>query len=118
MNFKSKYSFETRFEESKKIMERYPDRIPIICEKISDGVSSRDIPTIDKTKYLVPVDLTISQFLYVIRKRMRLPAEKAIFIFISNTIPPSSAMISNVYHQHRDPDGFLYITYSGENVFG
>ncbi len=117
MKFKSQHTFESRFQESLKIMTKYPDRIPIICEKLNEK-KNQDIPTLDKTKYLVPNDLTISQFLFVIRNRMKLPAEKGIFLFLGNTIPPSSAMIRNLYEQYKDPDGFLYITYSGENVFG
>ena len=46
---------------------RYPDRIPVICEK--DPRS--DIPPVDKRKYLIPMDLTVGQFVYVIRKRAR-----------------------------------------------
>jgi hypothetical protein len=26
--------------------------------------------------------------------------------------------MSAVYEKNKDPDGFLYITYSGENTFG
>ncbi len=117
MKFKSQHTFESRFQESSKIITKYPDRIPIICEKLNEK-KNNDIPTLDKTKYLVPVDLTVSQFLFVIRNRMKLPAEKGIFLFIGNTIPPSSSMIINLYSQFKDPDGFLYVTYSGENVFG
>jgi GABA(A) receptor-associated protein len=73
---------------------------------------------IDKKKYLVPSDLTCGQFLYVIRKRLKLPAEKAIFLFVDGKIPSTSAMLNEIYEQHRDADGFLYMSYSDENVFG
>jgi GABA(A) receptor-associated protein len=26
--------------------------------------------------------------------------------------------MSSIYEEHKDEDGFLYITYSGENTFG
>lgn len=117
MKFKSKYTFQARLNESKKIIAKYPDRIPIICEKSQD-IKNTDIPNIDKSKYLVPIDLTISQFLHVIRNRIKLPAEKAIFIFVGGTIPSSSSFLSEIYSHHKDDDGFLYITYTGENVFG
>lgn len=117
MKFKSQHTFTERIEESSRIINKYPDRIPIICEKINDS-KNKDIPILDKSKYLVPKDLTISQFLYVIRNRMKLPPEKAIFLFVGRTIPSSSELISNVYHRFKDSDGYLYITYSGENVFG
>ena len=40
-------------------------------------------------RYLVPIDLTVGQFVYVIRKRIKLNAEKAIFIFVDNVLPPT-----------------------------
>ena len=40
-------------------------------------------------RYLVPADLTVGQFVYVIRKRIKLPPEKAIFVFINNYLPPT-----------------------------
>jgi GABA(A) receptor-associated protein len=39
-------------------------------------------------RYLVPADLSVGQFVYVIRRRISLPPEKAIFIFVRNTLPP------------------------------
>ncbi|XP_026415578.1 autophagy-related protein 8C-like [Papaver somniferum] len=46
----------------------------------------------DKKKYLVPADLTVEQFVYVIRKRIKFSAEKAIFIFVDNFLPPTVSM--------------------------
>jgi GABA(A) receptor-associated protein len=42
-------------------------------------------------RYLVPSDLTVGQFVYVIRKRIKLSPEKAIFIFTNNVLPPTGA---------------------------
>jgi GABA(A) receptor-associated protein len=42
-------------------------------------------PEIDKKKYLVPTDLTVGQFVYVIRKRIDLNAEKALYVFVAST---------------------------------
>ena len=69
-------------------------------------------------RYLVPADLTVGQFVYVIRKRIKLSPEKAIFIFVNNVLPPTAALMSSIYDEHKDDDGFLYIAYSGENTFG
>lgn len=73
---------------------------------------------VENDRYLVPVDLTVGQFVYVIRKRIKLRPEKAIFIFVSSVLPPSAALMSSIYEEHRDDDGFLYIQYSGEHTFG
>ena len=52
------------------------------------------------------------------RKRIKLAPEKAIFIFVNNVLPPTAALMSQIYAEHKDEDGFLYITYSGESTFG
>merc|ERR1712057_108779 len=113
-DFKSQHKFEKRKAEAERIRRKYPDRIPVICEKAKKS----DIPAIDKKKYLVPADLTVGQFIYVIRKRIELTAEKAIFIFVNNTLPASASVMSQIYKEHKDADGFLYMTYSGESTFG
>lgn len=86
----------------------------MICERDERS----NIADIDKKKYLVPQDLTVGQFVYVVRKRISLPPEKAIFIFIKNVLPPTAAHMSKIYADHKDEDGFLYVQYSGENTFG
>jgi GABA(A) receptor-associated protein len=85
---------------------------------IVEKAERSDVPSIDKKKYLVPTDLTVGQFTFVIRRRIQVPAEKALFIFCKNSLPPNAALMSDVYSEHKDPDGFLYMTYSGENTFG
>ena len=73
---------------------------------------------IDKKKYLVPDELTIGQFIYVIRNRMKLKPDEAIFLFINKRMMPTTAIIGQIYSQEKDNDGFIYIEYSKENVFG
>jgi GABA(A) receptor-associated protein len=43
-------------------------------------------------RYLVPSDLTVGQFVYVIRKRIKLSPEKAIFIFVKNVLPATGRL--------------------------
>ena len=107
-------SSDKRKSEAERIRAKYPDRVPVICEKADRS----DIPDIDKKKYLVPADLTVGQFHYVIRKRIKLAPEKALFLFCSNSIPPNASLMSTVYEEQKDEDGFLYIQYSGESTFG
>jgi len=113
-SFKSQHPFEKRKAEADRIRMKYPDRIPVIAEK----AEKTNIPDIDKKKYLVPSDLTMGQFVYVIRKRIKLPADQAIFIFVNGTLPPAAAVMSQIYKEFADPDGFLYVSYSGESTFG
>ncbi len=113
-SFKKKFSFDHRLAESARIKTKFPGRIPVIVEK---GVNS-NIPEIDKNKYLVPTDLTMAQFMFTIRKRLTLSPETALFMYIGNTFPTTSSLMSDLYDNHKDLDGFLYIQYTGENTFG
>ena len=113
-NFKKSKTENERLTESSKIIEKYPNRIPIIIEK--DKKSK--IKDIDKNKFLVPNDMTLGQFMYVIRKRINLKASEAIFLFINNALPPTASIMGTIYENNKDKDGFLYIEYEGENTFG
>tara|TARA_Y100000389_G_scaffold203265_1_gene251133 strand:- start:10852 stop:11214 length:363 start_codon:yes stop_codon:yes gene_type:complete len=112
--FKNKHLLENRIKESTNIRKKYPDRIPVIVEKKENS----NILDLDKTKFLVPYDLTLTQFIYVLRKRMKLAPEFAIFVFVNNTIPMHSSLMSSLYEDMKDVDGFLYLTYAGESTFG
>lgn len=124
--FKDEHPFEKRKAEAERIRQKYSDRIPVsishfddlavtafitntsrrpqvICEKVEKS----DIATIDKKKYLVPADLTVGQFVYVIRKRIKLSPEKAIFIFVDEVLPPTAALMSSIYEEHKDEDGYV-----------
>ena len=109
-----KLSFEQRVKESSRLMNKYPNRIPVIVKKSQNS----KIQDIDKNKFLVPSDQTIGQMVYVIRNRIKLSQEKGLFVFVNNILPPTGEILSEVYKSHKDPDGFLYITYACENVFG
>lgn len=113
-SYKELHSFETRHEEHTRMKQKYPDRIPVIIEP---AIGCK-LNVIDKKKFLVPHDLTIGQLLHVIRKRILLSKNEGLYIFIDKKIPPSSALVMTIYEDCKDADGFLYITYTGENTFG
>jgi len=113
-NFKKSKSENERITESSKIIEKYPDRIPIIVEK--DKKSK--IKDIDKNKFLVPNDMTLGQFMYVIRKRIKLDSTEALFFFVNNILCNNTQTLDEIYKTYKDKDGFLYILYTSENTFG
>ena len=90
----------------------------IFVQVVVERVPNSQIQEIDKRKFLVPNDISVAQFMWIIRKRIQLPSEKAIFLFVNKTIPQSSSTMGQVYSNFKDEDGFLYISYSGENTFG
>jgi GABA(A) receptor-associated protein len=113
-HYRNETSLEQRTLEAKNILCKHPDRVPIIVE-ISDKST---LPELDKKKYLVPKDLTMGQFMIVIRKRIKLSPEKALFMFINNTLPSSSQLIGQIYDTSKNDDGFMYITITSESTFG
>ena len=44
--------------------------------------------------------------MYVIRKRMKLEPEKAIYLFVNGKMCPTSALLSQIYDENKDEDGF------------
>ncbi|ARF09665.1 autophagy protein Atg8 ubiquitin-like protein [Indivirus ILV1] len=113
--FKMLHSFEKRKAESDRIHEKYPDKIPLILER-SDACH---LPNIEKKKYLMQKDVTIGQFIFIIRKQIKINESESIFLLINNnTVPPTGMTMDEIYNRHADKDGFLYITYSAQQTFG
>jgi len=114
--YKDQNTFEKRKAESQRIRDKFPDRIPIIVEHAK--ADKTDMSNIDKNKYLVPSDLTVGQFTFVIRKRIKLAPAQTLFIFINDTLAPTAALMAQMYKEHKDEDGFLYCYYAGMDHFG
>jgi GABA(A) receptor-associated protein len=99
--------------DSSKLLERYPDKRPIIIIK-----GSIETPDIDRFKYIVHSDMTIAEFMISIRKHIKLLKHQTIFLLVNNTILKQSDIIKTIYNSQKDPDGLLYITYIVESTFG
>ena len=89
------------------IKSKYQDRIPVIVEGIK----------IDKQKYLVPNDFTVSQFVYVIRRKLSLKPEQGLYCLIKyencSVIPKHSDLL--IMYEKND---YLHFYFCVENVFG
>merc|ERR1719465_251633 len=113
-------SFEKRLEESRRILSKYPNRVPVICEKAARS----DLPEIEKKKFLVPGTMLCGEFKYIVHKHINqvtdanLASDQTIYLFVNSTSPKTGALMSEVYEQYKADDGFLYITYSAENTLG
>jgi len=99
-----------RKEESSAVMEKYPNRIPIIVET--------DDFILEKHKYLVPKTISIGEFIQLIRKKTNLKPTEAIFFLINNKMPPINAKLYDLYDEEKSECGFLFIHAKRENVFG
>eukprot|EP00747_Dinoflagellata_sp_TGD_P054018 gnl/TRDRNA2_/TRDRNA2_148780_c0_seq2.p1 gnl/TRDRNA2_/TRDRNA2_148780_c0~~gnl/TRDRNA2_/TRDRNA2_148780_c0_seq2.p1 ORF type:complete len:128 (+),score=35.01 gnl/TRDRNA2_/TRDRNA2_148780_c0_seq2:59-442(+) len=112
--------FEKRCAEAKRILTKYPDRIPVICEKAARST----LPDIDKKKFLVPGTMLCGEFKYIIHKHINqtagasIASDQTIYLFVKSTSPKTGALMSEVYDSYKNEDGFLYVTYSAENTLG
>ena len=104
---------EQKAEECRRLKIKYPGRIPVIIKK-----GNENAPEIDRTKYLVPGDITFGTFSSLIRQRLKLKPDEAIFIMANNTIITGSSMMNDVYKKHQNIEGYLLLEYSLESVFG
>jgi len=108
-------TLEERIKESTNVHNKYPEKI---CVYIERSETSKTINNIDKNKFLVPKDFNVAQLILIIRKRLVIAPESALFFFVNNCIISGNMSIDEVNKKHKDPDGFLYIKYSAENCFG
>ncbi len=117
--FKEEHEFSKRLAEGTKIRAKYPDRVPVIVEVDNSNLfRSKDLPAIEKNKYLVP-DITLAQFLFTLRRRMKLSEDVAVYVCINgDTIPPGSASMFAIYEQYKSEDLFVYFSILGESFFG
>ncbi len=99
------------------IREKYPSRVPVYVTR-ANNTNNVTLPDLEKKKYLVPMDLSVGQFIYIIRKQLRINAEKAIFVFVNNTLPTTGMLMRELYAQHADKDGLIRMQYSSESTFG
>ena len=67
------------------MLQRFPERIPIIVEP-----RETQIQMIDKKKYMAPKSLTFGQFVFILRKRLKMQCSDAIFLFCNNQLVNSS----------------------------
>jgi GABA(A) receptor-associated protein len=108
-NFRVRYPFQKRLSESEEILKKHKDFIPIIIEK-ADGTSTKEI---DKHKWLLPKRITVSQFIYMISKRIEY--SKPLFLFVNNDyLPKGDEQMGDLYEKYKDNDNFMYCSYSND----
>lgn len=96
------------------IRHKYPHYIPII-------VKGKDNLKLTKMKYLVTGDVTVGQFMYLLRKKLEstIKSSVGLFMFVNNQLPPSTTLMSMLYESEKDPKTeMLFITLCIENTFG
>jgi hypothetical protein len=97
------------------LLNKYPDRIPII-------ISSKSFETNSCNRFIVPLHMTIGQFISMLRNRTQIKQDESLFIFVKDgnkdVIAPSSESLGSLYEKYKDSNLILNLFYEKEAVFG
>lgn len=118
MNFKYKLKNpdkQERIKNSKNIIQNSPGKVPVIIEKNN---LSKDIPEI-LMKTVISRNERIATIFCLLKKNLKLSGNQALFLIANGKIQLTMEMeLGKVYEDYKDDDGFLYLTYSSEEVYG
>jgi GABA(A) receptor-associated protein len=110
-------------EEAQRMKTRYPDRVPVLCERCAGARS--DLPDIERKKFVVPHSMLFGEFKYIVHKQVAqaargLPVDETIYLFVGEPglQPKTSATMGDLAKSHGSEDGFLYVRYTAENTLG
>ena len=114
-NYRKNVPFDERKLKASLILKQHSDRVPVVveCSEQLQGMHP-----LKKNKFIVPFELTLAQFIFVIRKHMKLDPSYAIFVFINNKLHPTTAIMGDLYANQKNEDGFMYLDVFQESTFG
>ncbi|KAM7079798.1 LOW QUALITY PROTEIN: microtubule-associated protein 1 light chain 3 gamma-like [Ciconia maguari] len=79
----------------------------------------KTLPPLNRTKFLVSQDLPLSQFAVTLRTRLCLASSQTFYLLVNNKGLPNMAItMQELYRDNKDEDGFLYLTYASQEMFG
>ena len=114
-SFQKKFSLETRLAKFKEIEGYLNECVPIIIEEIKTSHNS----STQTNTFLVSSGTTFGQMVDKIKQRRIVNPEQAIFFLINGKNAVSlSTTLKSAYEKYKHEDGFLYVSYSLESVWG
>lgn len=108
----------TRTEtEGQRQRSRHSDCVPV---KVSAHEKEVEV-CISKTKFMVPEDMHVSEFVFYVRGFMTVDRSQSVFFFTRDPpvlLPMNATMRSLWIQQRSDTDHVLHVTFRKEDTFG
>lgn len=92
------------------LQKKFPERVPVIVEKCP-RCSLNDLA---KKKFLVPAEITIEDFYYIIRRRISLHPAENLCLYIGKVKPGHGTHMIQLYKEFQAGDGILHVTYTSK----
>lgn len=113
---KSKVYSDVRKQESRLLLYNHPFKVPVILEPAKLKGNTLKL---SQNKFLIPRMYTYHEFLQHIRRRLNLTKTQGLFVIVGGkSVPAPHHSMLRVYETYKDEDGFLYVTYSSQEVYG
>nr|XP_026693125.1 LOW QUALITY PROTEIN: microtubule-associated proteins 1A/1B light chain 3C-like [Ciona intestinalis] len=118
-HFKETKSLATRKAEVHSIRDKFPTKIPVIVERYKKETMLYLYLSMGCKYTMVPGEMTMSQFATIIRNRMSVGSSQAVYLTVDSRHMPGMALtMAEIYNDNLDEDGFLYMTYASQEMFG
>jgi hypothetical protein len=125
-DFRKRFKFEERKEITDKILGKYEEKCPLYLS-FDSQLNLKSLKNYNR--YIVTNNLTLSQFLMIVKKKINFDSTESLTLFIEiydknssnikdTIVAPLSSSIASIYDMNKNDDGFLYMRLVKENVFG
>ncbi len=107
-------SFNDRKDLAEELQGLYKDKICLHLNR-----RTKKDPEISKHRFLVPKEMTITEFTHTVRHRInKLNPYESVFLMCRDYMLSGNESFEQLHYIYKNPDEILYLTYIVENTFG
>ena len=107
-------------EEKQKNKILFWNKIPLEISLTKNAKKAYKIKKLDKTKYLLPLDFTMGQFSYFLKKKLNIDQNDNLFFLLVNgkVSCPYEMNLKDIYDKYKKEDNILYLTIEKALLWG